>query len=69
MIDSVRRDLEDLLNTHHDRTDLPEEFVEVRNSIVAYGLPDLVSYHVRGTDGDRAISTKSRRSIARSSPG
>ena len=44
MIDAVRTDLEDLLNTHRTAADIPEEFVEVRRSIVAYGLPDLASY-------------------------
>ena len=30
------------------------------NSIVAYGLPDLVSYHVRGTEVQRAIASGHR---------
>ena len=43
MIDSVRRDLEDLLNSHRTVDRGLDDFVEVRNSIVAFGLPDLVS--------------------------
>ncbi len=43
MIDSVRRDLEDLLNSHQTVDHLPDDLAEVRNSIVAFGLPDLVS--------------------------
>jgi type VI secretion system protein ImpF len=48
MIDSVRDDLEDLLNTHRTVLDIPEEFIEVRRSIVAYGLPDPASYEAAG---------------------
>jgi type VI secretion system protein ImpF len=48
MVDSVRRDLENLLNTHMNDTELPSEYVEVHNSIVAYGIPDLVSNHSAG---------------------
>jgi type VI secretion system protein ImpF len=40
MIDVVRRDLEDLLNTRRTN-DVPPAFVEVNQSVVAYGLPDL----------------------------
>jgi type VI secretion system protein ImpF len=43
MIDVVRRDLEDLLNTRMTNGDVPAAFVEVNNSVVTYGLPDLSS--------------------------
>lgn len=43
MIDSVRRDLEDLLNSHQTVGHLSDDLAEVRNSIVTFGLPDLVS--------------------------
>jgi type VI secretion system protein ImpF len=43
MIDAVRRDLEDLLNSHRTADRLADEFAEVSNSIVTFGLPDLVS--------------------------
>jgi type VI secretion system protein ImpF len=45
MTEAVLRDLEDLLNTHKAFYDVPEDFVEVRRSIVAYGLPDLASFN------------------------
>ena len=61
MIDSVRRDLEDLLNTHRTVADIRAEFPQVDNSIITYGMPDLSSYQstkadVRGRVGgtDRA---------------
>ncbi len=57
MIQSVQRDLEDLLNTRQTHMGLPEEFKEVHNSIVAYGLPDLNSMN--------AISVQQRAQIGR----
>ena len=44
MMDSVRADLEELLNSRQAAGDIPKEYKEVRESIVAYGLPDLVTY-------------------------
>jgi type VI secretion system protein ImpF len=44
VVDAVRRDLEDLLNTHRSDQDIPAELFEVHNSIVGFGLPDLVSH-------------------------
>lgn len=43
MVDVVRRDMEDLLNTRQSSAGLPEEFHEVIHSLIAYGLPDLTS--------------------------
>jgi type VI secretion system protein ImpF len=43
MIEAVRRDLEDLLNTRRTSTGIPETFTGVHESLIAYGLPDLVS--------------------------
>ena len=43
MIDAVRRDLEDLLNTRQSHQGMPEEFVELQRSIATYGLPDFSS--------------------------
>lgn len=46
MLDAVRRDLEDLFNTHDARIDLPGGLPEVERSILAYGLPDLPSLYI-----------------------
>lgn len=40
IVNAVRRDLEDLLNTHQSQGDLPAEYVELTNSVFTYGLPD-----------------------------
>jgi type VI secretion system protein ImpF len=68
MVDSVRRDLENLLNTHMNETELPPEFVEVRNSIVAYGLPDLVSNQSAGPTVIERIRTTLEEAIAQFEP-
>jgi type VI secretion system protein ImpF len=52
MIEVVRRDLEDLLNTRQTSAGISDAFVEVHNSIVGYGLPDLVTLNAV-TAGDR----------------
>jgi type VI secretion system protein ImpF len=68
VIDSVRKDLEDLLNSHQPDQHIPDELVEVRKSIVAYGLPDLVSYQADGSDGIRRISEAIETAITMSEP-
>jgi type VI secretion system protein ImpF len=37
---SVRRDIEDLLNTRRRHLDLPPELAELEHSLLAYGIPD-----------------------------
>src|SRR5271165_6327282 len=41
MVESVREDLEDLLNTRQARQVLETQYAELARSIVNYGLPDL----------------------------
>ena len=57
---SVRRDLEWLLNTRAT-PNLPPELKEVQSSVIAYGLPDMTTLSARNT-GDKA---KLRRSVER----
>ncbi len=52
MIDVVRRDLEDLLNTRRTARPSVEAFEETRTSVVAYGMPDLASVST-ATESDR----------------
>jgi type VI secretion system protein ImpF len=60
MMEAVRRDLEELFNTHQSSVGVPEHYREVLSSVVAYGLPDLPSlYHAsenRGQDIPRLIA-------------
>ena len=57
MVDAVRRDLEELLNTRQTHMGLSPEYVELNDSIIAYGLPDLTSLN--------AITSKDREEIGR----
>jgi type VI secretion system protein ImpF len=43
MVEVVRRDLEDLLNTRQSFSNIPPEFDYLRKSVLAYGLPDFTS--------------------------
>jgi type VI secretion system protein ImpF len=43
MVDVVRRDLEDLLNTRLSQVAIAPEFEHVRASVFAFGLPDFTS--------------------------
>jgi type VI secretion system protein ImpF len=53
----VRKDLEDLLNTRQSYSDLPPEYKELATSVLAFGLPDLVSMS--------ALTTGQRQEIGR----
>lgn len=44
MMDSVQRDLEDLLNTRDSDAGISEEYQELNHSILRYGLPDLTVF-------------------------
>ena len=63
MLAAVRRDLEDLLNTRQTHVGLPEAYEQVHRSIVAYGLPDLVSLEAITTKHRETIADKIRRII------
>jgi type VI secretion system protein ImpF len=68
MIDSVRRDLEDLLNTHRTVSELPAELVEVDNSLITYGMPDLSSYQSTKAEAGSLVGERIERAIARFEP-
>jgi type VI secretion system protein ImpF len=53
MMEAVRRDLEELLNTRQSTAGLSPDFPEVHNSIIAFGLPDLTTLNAY-TDEQRA---------------
>ena len=43
---SVRRDLESLLNTRYHVTKPPDELYDVEKSLLNYGLPDLATINI-----------------------
>ncbi len=53
MIDAVRSDLEDLLNTRQSFGDVPDQYRETIRSVLTYGLPDPSGLRA-STSGDRA---------------
>jgi type VI secretion system protein ImpF len=57
MIDAVRRDVEELLNTRQSHQGLPDELVETHRSIIAYGLPDFSSMNVQKSKGIEAMGS------------
>lgn len=56
MYSAVRRDLEDLLNTHAPPNELPEGCDFLNRSIAVYGLPDLASLVLRSEKEGVAVS-------------
>jgi len=68
MIDAVRRDLEELLNTRRTNPGIPDAFTEVLNSIEAYGVPDLASLEAFTLEQREAIGQLLERIITRFEP-
>ncbi len=68
MMDSVRVDLEALFNTHDPSHSIPVEYVEVRSSIVAFGLPDLPSLSLAAEFRPQDIAHLIEEVIARYEP-
>lgn len=68
MLDAVRTDLEELLNTRLTAVDIPKEYPEVRDSIVAYGLPDLVGYSGASQEDCSSLAKVVAEIIARYEP-
>ncbi len=68
VIGSVRRDLEDLLNTHRSIINLPDEFPEILKSPVGFGIPDFGSLSTTTRKQQDAIGTMVEEIIARFEP-
>ena len=68
MIDSVRRDLEDLLNTHRTLIAVPREYPETESSILTYGLPDFSSFQSSKQDVSSKVAERIEQVISRFEP-
>jgi type VI secretion system protein ImpF len=68
MIEAVRRDLEELLNTRRTDAGIPDIFTEVHTSIVSYGLPDLVTMDAVSEAEREEIGRTIEATIARFEP-
>jgi type VI secretion system protein ImpF len=65
---SVRRDLEDLLNTHRSIIHLPEEFPEILTSPVGFGIPDFASLSTSTVQQRESIGRMVEQIITRFEP-
>jgi type VI secretion system protein ImpF len=52
IIDSIRRDLEELLNAHPPHMKVPDDWPELNNSLITFGMPDLISATIN-TPGEK----------------
>jgi type VI secretion system protein ImpF len=69
MANAVRRDLEELLNTvNPHRGGGLEAYPETRDSVVAYGLPDLASVEASSVEQRATLATLIRRAVERFEP-
>jgi type VI secretion system protein ImpF len=66
---AVARDLETLLNTRQEILQaLPDEFAEVNNSLLTYGLPDLSSFSLDSEDDRGRVRRVIEQAIANCEP-
>src|SRR5262249_8026751 len=64
----VRRDLEDLLNTRQSFTDMPRDLPRLRDSVHAFGLPDLTSFNALTPQQREEIAHAIEQTIVRFEP-
>jgi len=60
---SVRRDLEHLLNTRFYITEPPVEYPQLENSLLNYGLPDLATLNILDLDKRNEFTRKLEQSL------
>jgi type VI secretion system protein ImpF len=68
LLEVVRRDLEDLLNTRQTVGDLSAEMPRLAHSIYAFGLPELTSFSALTPDQREEIAHALENTIARFEP-
>jgi type VI secretion system protein ImpF len=57
MLAAVRRDLEEMLNSHQSNQDIPPQWEELRHSLLTYGIPDLTSVSINApSEKDKVAS-------------
>lgn len=55
---SVRRDLENLMNTRFRVVEVGEQYTELENSLMNYGLPDLATINITDLDKRKDFTLK-----------
>jgi type VI secretion system protein ImpF len=65
---SVRRDLENLLNTRQRSLPHPQNLTELERSLVSYGMPDVIGTTMAGTEGREQLRQLLEETIRRFEP-
>ena len=68
MLEAVRRDLEDLFNTHRSALDFPSALTETSASVVAFGMPDLAAIYSEAGGSRKDIPRLVAEIVARFEP-
>ncbi|EKO3564633.1 type VI secretion system baseplate subunit TssE [Vibrio metschnikovii] len=68
LMDSIRMDLEALLNSRISWLAMPDELGEIHNSILRYGLPDFSSMPFSSTDGQQILCSLVQKTIVQFEP-
>src|SRR3954471_15717974 len=68
MLEVIRRDLEDLLNTRQSNVDVPPELTRVTESIALFGMPDLTSFTVVTDQQRDDMATRLEKIVAKHEP-
>src|SRR5438046_1105633 len=68
MLEMIRRDLEDLLNTRQTNMGMPPQLTRVARSMMSYGLPDLTTFTVTSIAARDDMSRKLESIISQHEP-
>jgi type VI secretion system protein ImpF len=68
MMEAVRRDLIDLLNTRQSDLDIDPRLVQVHRSVIGYGLPDLCTLKAETTQDRESLTQVLKAIIERFEP-
>lgn len=68
MQESVRRDLQDLLNTRQSATEMYSDETELAQSVLSYGLPDMTTLNPTVGDQRRLLQQTVEQTIRRFEP-
>ena len=66
--ESVRRDLENLLNTRFRLVSPPEDLLEVQDTVVNYGLPDLATVNITDIEQKKRFTSLLENTLRRFEP-
>lgn len=66
--DSVRRDIENLLNTRYYLTSPPDDLPQIKNSLLNYGLPDLATVNIIDVQKRKDFTQKLEQSLQQFEP-